>query len=251
EHHWVTYGATLRQIHDTVLPPEIARLLQRETYTPKGAPLVERVDAHLAAGTFDPAARELAAFWRQRRDEIRALLDRAAHLGRRLQATAPPQVLCHGDIHTWNLLIDTAGRLWIVDWDETVLAPRERDLMFVVGGLSTGLVKPHQEAWFFAGYGATTVDPLALAYYRSSWALGDIGEYGAQILSTPPAGPATRRAALQGLISCFQPGTIVALAYQADRALPTTSTPPPAEPDRASDKKGSPHPADRPGGRHL
>ncbi|MGH2352084.1 MAG: phosphotransferase enzyme family protein [Chloroflexota bacterium] len=221
ERHWITYGATLRQIHGTALPLEIARHMRRETFTPDGSAVVKRLDAHLAARPVrsftDPSERELAAFWHDRRDELRTLVDRAKLLGRQLRATSPPLVLCHADFHTWNVLIDTADRLWIVDWDETVLAPRERDLMFVVGGLSADLVGPRKEAWFFAGYGATTVDPLALAYYRYAWALSDIGDYGERVFSRPGMGGETKRAAVQGAMSCFQPGRIVALAYEADR----------------------------------
>lgn len=40
-------------------------------------------------------------------------------------------VLCHADFHDANLLIDPTGRLFIVDWDEIILAPKERDLVFV------------------------------------------------------------------------------------------------------------------------
>ncbi len=218
EHHWVTYGATLRQIHEAELPPQVARHMRRESFTPDWGGVVQRLDAHIAAHTFtNPPERELAAFWRDRRAEIRTLVDRAGTLGNSLRASSPPLVLCHGDIHTWNLLIDTTDRLWIVDWDETVLAPRERDLMFVVGGIGPGLVWPHEEAWFFAGYGATTVDPLALAYYRYAWALGDIGSYGERVCFMPELGVETKQAAVQGVISCFRPGGIVALAYAADR----------------------------------
>ena len=218
ERHWATYGATLRQVHATVLPPEIARHMRRETFTPDWGGVVTRLDAHIAAGAFaDPPERELAAFWRDRRGEICTLVDRAETLGRQIEAGSPPLVLCHGDIHTWNVLIDTADRLWIVDWDETVLAPRERDLMFVVGGIGPGLVGPRQEEWFFAGYGATAVDPLALAYYRYAWALGDIGSYAERVCFMPELGVETKRAAVQGVMSCFRPGGIVALAYAADR----------------------------------
>jgi len=36
-------------------------------------------------------------------------------------------------------------------------------------------IGPREEALFFRGYGATAIDPLALAYYRYAWAVGDIG----------------------------------------------------------------------------
>jgi spectinomycin phosphotransferase len=218
ERHWIAYGAALRQIHDTELPPEIARLVRRETFIPDRGDVIAHLDTLLSTRTFtDPAERELAAFWQEQQEEIRRLADRAAILGRRLQAADPPLVLCHADIHTWNLLIDSTDRLWIVDWDEVMLAPKERDLMFVVGGLSTELLGPREEAWFFEGYGATTVDPLALAFYRSARAVSDLGAYAEDVFLTPDASAATKRASVQGFLSCFQPGAIVALAREADR----------------------------------
>ena len=82
--------------------------------------------------------------------------------------SSPPkgsrQVLCHGDLHAWNVLVVSDNHLWIVDWDEAVLAPRERDLMFVVGGIGHGLVRPHDTERFLQGYGETGIDPRLLAY---------------------------------------------------------------------------------------
>ncbi|WP_394355812.1 phosphotransferase family protein [Candidatus Trichorickettsia mobilis] len=45
-------------------------------------------------------------------------------------------ILCHTDIHGWNLLIDKDGALYVVDWDTLIFAPIERDLMFI--GTSIG-----------------------------------------------------------------------------------------------------------------
>ncbi len=218
EHHWVTFGAVLRQIHATALAPDLVRRMKRETFAPAWSGVVKRLEAHITTRTFaDPIEREPAAFWHARRVEIRTLVDRAETLGRRLRATTPPVVLCHADIHTWNIMIDVADRFWIVDWDETILAPKECDLMFVVGGLGGGLVRPREEAWFFAGYGVTNVGPLALAYYRYAWAVGDIGAYGERVFLMPDVGVATKRDAVQGFMSLFDPGNIVALAYESDR----------------------------------
>jgi len=191
--------------------------MRRDPLTPAGVTMVRTLDAHIGARTFDdPAADALATFWRARREDIRALLARADDLGPRLAQRAPEFVLCHADIHTNNVLLDADGRVWIVDWDETVLAPRERDLMFVVGGIIGGLVGPREEGLFFKGYGATTIDPLALTYYRYAWAVGDIGEYAAQVFFRPDLGPVTKRAAVEGFMSLFLPGNIVALAFASD-----------------------------------
>ena len=212
------YGALLAQIHAIPVAPDLARAMRREAFAPEWGEMVRRVDAHIGTRSFDdPAERALATFWRARRGEIRAILDRAEGLGRRLAAAAPPFFLCHADIHTGNVLLDTAGQVWIVDWDETMLAPRERDLMFAVGGgISAQLVGPREERCFLAGYGATAIDPLALAYYRATWAVGDIGSYGEQVYFRPDFGPATKQAGADALIGLFAPGEIVSLALVSD-----------------------------------
>jgi spectinomycin phosphotransferase len=97
--------------------------------------------------------------------------------------------------------------------------------MFVVGGIGADLVKPHEEARFFAGYGPAEVDPLALAYYRFAWAIGDTGSFGEQVFFMPDAGAQTKQNAVRLLKSLFGPGGIVALAYEADRTLATSSRP--------------------------
>jgi spectinomycin phosphotransferase len=241
DEQWIEYGATLRQIHATTLSPEIEQVMRRETFRPDGADAARRVDAGLAAlgesdvaGTSepvpgDPPTQALAAIWRARRDEIMLLLARAEDLGRRLAQTAPPLVLCHADIHTNNVLLDAADqRIWIVDWDETMLAPRERDLMFVIGGgINGGQIGPREEALFVEGYGqsaatgradenAVAFDPLALAYYRYAWAVSDIGAFGEEIAFRPDFSEATRQAAVSLFQLLFAPDYIVSQALGSE-----------------------------------
>lgn len=215
---WVAYGALLRRIHATALAPDLVQLMPRETYVPAGAGLVRELEAQLGGRTVaDPAAQALATFWHERWDDIHRLVARAEELGRRLAQRAPACVLCHADFHTANVLLDAGGQVWIVDWDDTVLAPKERDLMFVLGGgISRALVGPRAEELFVQGYGATTVDALALAYYRYAWAVSDIGAYGAQVVLRPDLGVVSRREAVGRFLSLFRPGNIVALAFASD-----------------------------------
>ena len=218
-HHWIAFGALLRQIHATAVAPDLAAVMRRETFVPEGT-LVRDLDARIDGGAFaDPAAQVLAGFWQAQRTLIRTLTARAEELGRRLAQTAPPFVLCHADMHTNNVMLDTSGQVWIVDWDETVLAPRERDLMFVLGGgISTSLVGPGEEELFRQSYGPAAVDPLALAYYRFAWAVSDIGAWAHQILSRPDLGAITQRAAVDSFMGLFLPGNIVALALASEEA---------------------------------
>jgi spectinomycin phosphotransferase len=36
-----------------------------------------------------------------------------------------------GDLHPRNLIRDHAGKVFVIDWDEVMLAPKERDFIFV------------------------------------------------------------------------------------------------------------------------
>jgi spectinomycin phosphotransferase len=214
---WRTLGGVVRQVHTVPPAPDLTRVVARETFRPAGRDVAAGLEALLATpAPGDGVARELAAFWRARREVVRALVDRTDAMGRQLRRSAAPPVLCHGDLHTWNVLVDAGRRPWVVDWDEAVLAPKERDLMFVVGGIRRGLVAPLDTDCFFQGYGEASVDQRLLAYYRCAWAVQDIAAYAEQALLAPALGEASRRAALDGFKELFEPGYIVELATAAE-----------------------------------
>ena len=214
--HWQALGTTMKQIHTDPLTPGLRRMVRRETFTPSRRHVLADLAAAITRQDFaDPVKRELAVFWRARQDEIRTLVDRADALGRQLRQASLPPVLCHADLHTWNVLLDTAQQLWLVDWDETILAPKERDLMFVVGGIGRDLVSPHETACFFQGYGDTAIDPQALVYYRYAWAVQDMGAYGERVFFLPDLGEESRRDAVRGFMDLFEPGNIVEIAFGA------------------------------------
>jgi spectinomycin phosphotransferase len=212
---WRQLGAAVRRVHAVPLTPELRALVDREAFRPTRRELLADLEVRLAAPA-DPVAGELAGFWRSHEDVIDELIQRADALGRQLARGSSPQVLCHADLHTWNVLVDTDRRLWLVDWDEAILAPRERDLMFVVGGIARDLVRPGETDRFFEGYGQASVDPRLLAYYRCAWAVQDIAAYAEQVLLAPGLGEATRRAAVAGFMDLFAPGNIVDLARAPD-----------------------------------
>ena len=214
---WRELGATVRRIHTVPPTPELTRLVGRETFRPARRERIPDLEALLAAAApDDPVARELAALWRARHDVIHALVERTDTLGRQLARSAFPHVLCHADLHTWNVLVDAGQRLWVVDWDEAILAPRERDLMFVVGGIVHGLVRPRDTECFFQGYGEAAIDPDLLAYYRAAWAVQDIAAYGEQVLALPALGEESRRAGVAGFADLFEPGNVVDVASESD-----------------------------------
>jgi spectinomycin phosphotransferase len=215
EQQWLELGSTMQKVHATSLPTKFLDIMRRETFVPKWLNLVKQLQTQLHQQTFtDPLHQQLANIWKEQNKTIQRLAESAETLGRRLKESNPPSILCHADLHTWNVLVDKQSHVWIVDWDETVLAPKERDLMFVIGGISRQLVKPENEAAFLSGYGSTSVDTLALAYYRYAWAIDDIGSFTEQML-TPGEGEANKQYALELFQKVFEPGNIVQIALES------------------------------------
>jgi len=79
-----------------------------------------------------------------------------------------------------------------------------------------GVSGPQQTADFLEGYGDTAIDPVALAYYQYAWAVQDIAAHGETVLFLPDLRKETRRHALRGFRSLFEPGNIVSLALASD-----------------------------------
>lgn len=212
---WQSFGAAFARIHATKIPPAFS--MARETFTPHWR---ERVAAYLKnadTNAFDdPLANELAAFMRSIRAEILALLARTHALAESLQTRALEFVLCHGDMHAGNLFITRDGALYIVDWDTLILAPRERDLMFIGGAQGFAGYTPQQESeLFYRGYSARRPDHDALMYYRGERIIQDLAVECEQIFSMH--GSADDRAqAFQWFQSNFLPGGTLELAYQTE-----------------------------------
>ncbi len=213
---WVAFGELLRRTHALPVPPELAAHLVAETFTPDYLDYLPQLAARAHGPTPDDAlGAELVAVWRANEATIAALRARTTALGEQLRRAEQPRVLCHADAHLGNVLVGDDGRLWLIDWDGAALAPRERDLMFVIGGIADGQVSPRQTELFRRGYGPVEPDATALAYYRCAWALQDIAAFGHTALLDDTAGEATRREALRLFAGYFEPMELMALALRS------------------------------------
>ncbi|HLV36805.1 MAG TPA: aminoglycoside phosphotransferase family protein [Spirillospora sp.] len=221
DHHWVDFGRALKAVHTAVMPSTVIERIPRENYSAQWRERVRHFQALIDTTTFsDPVAAELAAFLRRQHRIVSELVSRAERLASFLQTRSLPFILCHADIHAGNILIDTSGQLYIVDWDTLILAPKERDLMYVGGGLFGGRRSPQEEeALFYQGYGQVAVDPVALAYYRYERIVQDIAAYCEQILLTDEGG-ADRQEGLRQLTGQFEPHAVIDVAFQSEARLP-------------------------------
>lgn len=211
---WIVFGATLKRLHQTPLADALHPLMTQETFipSPRCVQIIHRIESTIRTHSWTHAVKQaFVAFWVEQAAVIQQVVERAEQLGQRLGTTSPAQVICHADIHTGNLLVDTVGGLHIVDWDQPMLAPIERDLLFVTDGVFW--TTPEDETQFFRGYGPVTIDPVVMAYYRYTRALEDIAEFAAQILESDSSDEALADA-FHWFKAQFGPRSIIAKADQ-------------------------------------
>lgn len=216
---WITFGQALHKMHAVLLPPELHALIPVETYTPYWRERVRGFQNQVESYAYvDPISNKMIALMRSQREEIRLITEKAEKLGKILAAKSLTHVVCHADIHAGNLLLTPEGEWYIVDWDNLILAPKERDLMFIGGGVGWIWNTKEEEQLFYQGYGDTEIELTALAYYRYERIIQDIAAYCEEILLTEGDNP-DREQGLRYFASQFFPNEVVDIAHQTYQML--------------------------------
>ncbi|MCY3575555.1 MAG: aminoglycoside phosphotransferase family protein [Chloroflexi bacterium] len=214
---WRACGEIMRAIHTAPVSSQLQQVIKREQFGVKWLQTITRVEGAMASVRFSSdTAKRFAEIWREQADQIALCIQRYRALGETLRRQAPPFVICHADIHTDNIIITDKGALRIVDWDEALLAPIERDLMFFLGDGHA----PRSEAAFLAGYGDAQIDRAAIAYYRYDWVLQEFADYGERVFLSSDLAEQVLAQALQEFEKLFAPGDVVQRASAAFQAIP-------------------------------
>lgn len=211
--HWIILGAAMKAIHTTILPAPLFERMPQEAYSPRWRNTVREFHKQLEHRPLgDPIAERLAAFWMTKRDDIESIVDRADQLAQALQSRAVQLAVCHSDLHGRNVLVGADDKVAIVDWDDPILAAKERDLMFIGGGIGGIWNNQEEAAWFYEGYGQTEIDLAALSYYRYERIVVDIAEDAERIFSMQ--GSVEERQKGLGLVNQFLPNNVVDIAHR-------------------------------------
>lgn len=216
---WIAFGKAVGAIHRTVLPEALSASLPREGYSHHAREGVRRYQRRFINGAAgDEVVRRFLAFWEERAEDIDTVVYRSEQLASILLERPPPLVLCHADLHAGNVRPGDGDRLAIVGWGATVLAPKERDLMFIGGGVGHAWNRPDETAWFHEGYGTVGIDAVALAYYRYERIASDILATCDQVFDAA-ARAQDREESLRRLQRQFEPDAVVAIAHQSYDAV--------------------------------
>jgi spectinomycin phosphotransferase len=128
------------------------------------------LDRPWASGPFGEPTRELLA---RNATDLERRFREYDELAAEVLETRDSWVITHGEPHRANAVRDATERYLLVDWDTTLIAPRERDLRMVLDDELTGWAE------YTAAVGAATLDERALRLYRLWWDLADIAIYAA------------------------------------------------------------------------
>ena len=213
--NWIVLGETMRRVHTSNLPPDIARRVPQVSYSSHYRDVVSALDNGVAdaRGFGDPVAAQVAEFWTRHRDDIRTVVERAGQLAEKMRGRVSPPVLCHSDLHAGNVLVGSDDTLMVADWDNPVFAPKERDLMFIGGGIGGAWNDLRESGWFLTGYGFAEIDPIGIAFFRYERIVVDIAEYGQRIFDLN-ASASDRLSNLRKLTTAFLRDNVIDKAHQ-------------------------------------
>jgi spectinomycin phosphotransferase len=208
DEQWRAVGAAFKQIHGATLPPEGFPSLRTERFDPSEySRWIESFEAQQLASHYDCSVeRDLRACWIEHQSTIHTLLSLMEKLARVLTAHAGPLVICHADLHPGNIVRTPSNDVFVIDWDDVMLAPKERDFIFINETGST-------PSPFFQGYRASEIDWAALTYYRGERVITDLIACAQDVLFRDDLKQATRAEVVELFRDIFSANGEVKLAF--------------------------------------
>lgn len=216
----IEFGASIKKLHSVNMPTDLAAVIPNEEFSEKWSTILKSLLKYIEQNIFeDVTLHKTAAFLKEKSVQIQNIIERTKQLADGLQKEELPYVLCHADLHKWNLLVSETGHVFIVDWDTLIFAPKERDLMFIGAGIEPDQSNIDKESeLFYCGYGKTDVNHNAVAYYRYARIVEDLAVYCQQIFFSNDD-TQSKFKAFEYLVSNFLIGRTVEKAYESDTLM--------------------------------
>ena len=228
DEQWKEVGTIFQQIHQVILPPFGFESLRKETFDPTEytrwihdfeAGLAVAETQHIHEHSAESASkRALRALWIAHQPTIHMVITSLKKLASVLQSRTLPYVICHADLHPANLLRNHLGHVFVIDWDEVMLAPKERDFLFVQEASTDGEAQLSTPA-FFEGYGQTGIDWFALTYFRYERVVQDLIACAQEVFFRDDLGEGTKEDSVQLFQAILEEGGEIDMASQASTHL--------------------------------
>ena len=118
----------------------------------------------------------LRLFLETHRQKFMRELETLEKLQRKVKARKLEFVNCHGEPSPGNILSSDNGEIHLLDWDDPIFAPKEKDLLFFKGN-----VEPVMKGYSVFSKDIV-IDRDVLEFYGHMWNLGEIADYGGKLL---------------------------------------------------------------------
>jgi spectinomycin phosphotransferase len=216
ETQWHAFGGFLHDLHHFKVPEDLLQNIPVENFSPVTRIKLKKNLAELRVlRPGDAVPERFRSFILEKSDTIMKMIERAGELAESRKAEKQNYCLCHGDNHAGNILLDEDEKLFILDWDTIILAPKERDLKFICVGIVNKWNTEREIKLFYAAYGKPEIDKALLSYYRHERILLDLEEYYEQI-GAKGTGDNEKEEITETVMSQFKPGNVVEIALQTD-----------------------------------
>lgn len=168
-------GELLARIHQSKVA--VGSFDTKEKFTHSFKPGIQNIYDYLdKPQELNEPQKETVEIYRRFREIFLAELDSLEKLGVDFRNRDIEFVNCHGEPSPNNILITPKGQVYLIDWDEPIFAPKEKDLMF--------FDKRFQQ--FMKGYGKSSKDIAlnkdVLKYYQLLWNVQEIEDWGTRVL---------------------------------------------------------------------
>lgn len=213
DEQWRELGTIFKRIHEVAVPAEGFESVRKETfgveeYT-RWIRAFESHHMHSAGGSVPERA--LRSSWVAHQSMIDTAVNSLEKLAGMLQRQSSPYVICHADLHPANLIRDHSGHVFVIDWNDVMLALKERDFIFVW--------EPRANA-FWEGYGHPEVNWVALTYYRWERVVQDLIECARDVFFKDDWGEESRADAARLFNEILVGRGSIDAAYAAAKHLP-------------------------------
>lgn len=167
------FGALLSQIHQAI---NIVDYPVREAFDVPTKDDFLKVLSHLESGNENSTLKKEAfGILKPLRARLEEELVNLEVLQSQLRSSQIDFVLCHGEPSPDNIMVDNDGEPYLIDWDEPIMAPKEKDLLFFGLTLEPVLKGYSQHS------SDTVINKDIERFYSLLWNVNEIADWGDRI----------------------------------------------------------------------
>ena len=122
-----------------------------------------------------PYRKKVAQLLLENKEKVLKRINELQAQGDKLRGQSLDFVVCHGEPHNWNTMVDKEGEVFLIDWDDCLFAPKEKDLNMIKGD-------PLKLEGYRSAVGEFEINEEVIHYYNMEWNISEIEAWSSKIL---------------------------------------------------------------------